>query len=76
MECSAQNEERLLTGREMVRAICHWCSVRSELGQRRISRGIFKIVIDPHKQDADLCHIYNGQTYTSSSTAPDLRQMK
>eukprot|EP00959_Pyramimonas_sp_CCMP1952_P409061 8572462-Pyramimonas_sp.AAC.1 len=42
MECSAQNEGRLLTGREMVRAICHWFSVRSELGQRRISRDIFK----------------------------------
>eukprot|EP00959_Pyramimonas_sp_CCMP1952_P285704 5973758-Pyramimonas_sp.AAC.1 len=26
MEYSAQNEGRLMTGREMVRAICHWCS--------------------------------------------------
>eukprot|EP00959_Pyramimonas_sp_CCMP1952_P254400 5313873-Pyramimonas_sp.AAC.1 len=42
MEYGAQNEERLLTGREMIRAICYWCSVRSELGQRRISRDIFK----------------------------------
>eukprot|EP00959_Pyramimonas_sp_CCMP1952_P393005 8234948-Pyramimonas_sp.AAC.1 len=42
MEYSAQNEGRLLIGREMVRAICHWCSVRSELGQHRISRDIFK----------------------------------
>eukprot|EP00959_Pyramimonas_sp_CCMP1952_P250738 5241056-Pyramimonas_sp.AAC.1 len=42
MECVAQNEGRLLTGRELVRAICHWCSVRSELGQHRISRVIFK----------------------------------
>eukprot|EP00959_Pyramimonas_sp_CCMP1952_P030421 637534-Pyramimonas_sp.AAC.1 len=46
-------EGRLLTGREMVRAICHWCSVRSELGQHRISRDIFKVVMDPHKPDAD-----------------------
>eukprot|EP00959_Pyramimonas_sp_CCMP1952_P188059 3932334-Pyramimonas_sp.AAC.1 len=42
MEYSAQNEGGLLTGREMVRAICHWCSVRSELGQCRISQDIFK----------------------------------
>eukprot|EP00959_Pyramimonas_sp_CCMP1952_P189097 3955347-Pyramimonas_sp.AAC.1 len=53
MGYSAQNEGRLLTGREMVRAICYWCSVKSELGQCRISRGIFKVVIDPHKPDAD-----------------------
>eukprot|EP00959_Pyramimonas_sp_CCMP1952_P435428 9117611-Pyramimonas_sp.AAC.1 len=31
MEFGAQAEERLLRGREMIRAICHWCSVRSEL---------------------------------------------
>eukprot|EP00959_Pyramimonas_sp_CCMP1952_P291447 6096298-Pyramimonas_sp.AAC.1 len=42
MEYGAQNEEKLLTGREMIRAICYWCSVRSELGQDRISRDIFK----------------------------------
>eukprot|EP00959_Pyramimonas_sp_CCMP1952_P306622 6417104-Pyramimonas_sp.AAC.1 len=36
MEYGAQNEERLLTGREMIRAICYWCSVRSELGQRHV----------------------------------------
>eukprot|EP00959_Pyramimonas_sp_CCMP1952_P207830 4346999-Pyramimonas_sp.AAC.1 len=42
LELSAQNEGRLMTGREMVRAMCHWCSARSELGQRRISRDIFK----------------------------------
>eukprot|EP00959_Pyramimonas_sp_CCMP1952_P310028 6488042-Pyramimonas_sp.AAC.1 len=33
VEFSAQAEGGLVTGREMVRAICHWCSVRSELGQ-------------------------------------------
>eukprot|EP00959_Pyramimonas_sp_CCMP1952_P369898 7747059-Pyramimonas_sp.AAC.1 len=32
MEFSAQTEGRLMTGREMVRSICHWCSVWSELG--------------------------------------------
>eukprot|EP00959_Pyramimonas_sp_CCMP1952_P049968 1044492-Pyramimonas_sp.AAC.1 len=53
VEFSAQNEGRLMTGREMARAICHWCSVRSELGQRRISRDLFKVTIDPHKPDAD-----------------------
>eukprot|EP00959_Pyramimonas_sp_CCMP1952_P234158 4892874-Pyramimonas_sp.AAC.1 len=42
MECGAQNEQRLLTGREMIRAICCWCSVRSDFGQHRISRDIFK----------------------------------
>eukprot|EP00959_Pyramimonas_sp_CCMP1952_P411777 8629075-Pyramimonas_sp.AAC.1 len=40
MEFGAQNEKRLLTGREMTRAICYWCSVRSGLGQHRISRDI------------------------------------
>eukprot|EP00959_Pyramimonas_sp_CCMP1952_P209121 4374491-Pyramimonas_sp.AAC.1 len=42
IEFGAQAEERLLTGREMIRAICYWCSVRSEVGQHRISRDIFK----------------------------------
>eukprot|EP00959_Pyramimonas_sp_CCMP1952_P274402 5735780-Pyramimonas_sp.AAC.1 len=46
----------------MVRAICHWCSVRSELGQRRISRDLFKVKIDPRKPDADLYHFYNEWT--------------
>eukprot|EP00959_Pyramimonas_sp_CCMP1952_P288364 6030017-Pyramimonas_sp.AAC.1 len=62
MECGAQNEERLLTGREMVRAICYWCSVRWELGQRRISRDIFKVVSYPNKPDADLYRFYNEWT--------------
>eukprot|EP00959_Pyramimonas_sp_CCMP1952_P002282 47401-Pyramimonas_sp.AAC.1 len=47
MEYGAQNEERVLTGREMVRAI---------------SRDIFKVVIDPNKPDADLYHFYNEWT--------------
>eukprot|EP00959_Pyramimonas_sp_CCMP1952_P336065 7036845-Pyramimonas_sp.AAC.1 len=46
----------------MVRAICYWCSVRSELGQHRISRDISKVVIDPNKPDADLYHFYNERT--------------
>eukprot|EP00959_Pyramimonas_sp_CCMP1952_P249526 5216082-Pyramimonas_sp.AAC.1 len=62
MEFAAQFEKRLLTGREMVRAICYWCSVRSELGQHRISRDLFKVVIDPNRPDADLCHAYNEWT--------------
>eukprot|EP00959_Pyramimonas_sp_CCMP1952_P321458 6726678-Pyramimonas_sp.AAC.1 len=56
MECGAQNEKRLLTGRDMIRAICYWCSVGSELGQHRISRDIFKVAIDPNRPDADLYH--------------------
>eukprot|EP00959_Pyramimonas_sp_CCMP1952_P463584 9485176-Pyramimonas_sp.AAC.1 len=51
-----------MTGREMVRAICHWCSVWSELGQHRISRDLFKVKIDPHKPDADLYHFHNEWT--------------
>eukprot|EP00959_Pyramimonas_sp_CCMP1952_P286242 5985664-Pyramimonas_sp.AAC.1 len=62
MEYGAQNEQRLLTGREMIRAICYWCSVRSELGQHRISRGIFKVVIDHNRPDADLYRFYNEWT--------------
>eukprot|EP00959_Pyramimonas_sp_CCMP1952_P273949 5726403-Pyramimonas_sp.AAC.1 len=46
----------------MVRAICHWCSVRSELGQHRIPRDLFKVKIDPRRPDADLHHFYNEWT--------------
>eukprot|EP00959_Pyramimonas_sp_CCMP1952_P050853 1062278-Pyramimonas_sp.AAC.1 len=46
----------------MVRAICHWCSVRSELGQHRMSRDLFKANIGPHKPDAVLYHFYNEGT--------------
>eukprot|EP00959_Pyramimonas_sp_CCMP1952_P039433 825226-Pyramimonas_sp.AAC.1 len=59
MEYGAQNEERLLTGREILRAICYWCSVRVELCQHRISRDIFKVVIDHNHQDSALYHLYN-----------------
>eukprot|EP00959_Pyramimonas_sp_CCMP1952_P408739 8566118-Pyramimonas_sp.AAC.1 len=62
MEFGAQNEQRLLTGREMIWAMCYWCSFRSELGHRRISRDIFKVVIDPTRPDADLYHFYNERT--------------
>eukprot|EP00959_Pyramimonas_sp_CCMP1952_P175274 3662834-Pyramimonas_sp.AAC.1 len=47
MEHGAQNAQRLLTGREIIRAMCYRCSVRSELGQHRTSRDIFKVAIDP-----------------------------
>eukprot|EP00959_Pyramimonas_sp_CCMP1952_P317324 6641510-Pyramimonas_sp.AAC.1 len=46
----------------MIRAICYWCSVRSDLGQHRISRDIFKVVIGPNHPDADLYHFYNEWT--------------
>eukprot|EP00959_Pyramimonas_sp_CCMP1952_P229202 4792383-Pyramimonas_sp.AAC.2 len=59
MEHGDHNGQRLLAGREMIRAICYWYSVRSEFGQHRISRGIFKVVIDPNLPDADLYHFYN-----------------
>eukprot|EP00959_Pyramimonas_sp_CCMP1952_P164347 3435612-Pyramimonas_sp.AAC.1 len=59
MEFGAQVEERLLTGREMSRAICYWCSVQSELRQHRISRDKFKTAIDSNHHDADLYHFYN-----------------
>eukprot|EP00959_Pyramimonas_sp_CCMP1952_P025392 532580-Pyramimonas_sp.AAC.1 len=62
VEFAAQSEKRLLAGREIVRAICSWFSVRSELGQHRISRDIFKVVIDPNRPDADLYHFYNDWT--------------
>eukprot|EP00959_Pyramimonas_sp_CCMP1952_P012742 269544-Pyramimonas_sp.AAC.1 len=77
MEYGAQNEERLLTGREMIRAICYRCSVRSELGQHRISRDIFQIIIDPNCPDADyIISIMNGHTFINSSTASDLHVMR
>ena len=59
MDLAAIREHRMLKGREMIRAVCYWCSVRSELGQHRICRDIFKIVIDPHKPDADLYYFYD-----------------
>eukprot|EP00959_Pyramimonas_sp_CCMP1952_P446711 9353787-Pyramimonas_sp.AAC.1 len=62
MEYSAQNEGMPLTGREMVRAICRWCSAWSELGQHRISRDIFKVIIGPRKPGADLHRFYNEWT--------------
>eukprot|EP00959_Pyramimonas_sp_CCMP1952_P430805 9022211-Pyramimonas_sp.AAC.1 len=46
----------------MIRAICYWCSVRSELGRRRMSRDIFKVVIDPNRPDAGLYRVYNEWT--------------
>eukprot|EP00959_Pyramimonas_sp_CCMP1952_P117679 2460161-Pyramimonas_sp.AAC.1 len=62
VEFAAQNEKRPLAGREMIRVICYWCSVRSEVGQHHISRDIFKGVIDPNRPDDDLYHFYNAWT--------------
>eukprot|EP00959_Pyramimonas_sp_CCMP1952_P344463 7214518-Pyramimonas_sp.AAC.1 len=41
-----QIEGRLLTGREMLRALCVWCSVRSESGQHWICRDLLKLTVD------------------------------
>eukprot|EP00959_Pyramimonas_sp_CCMP1952_P040189 840168-Pyramimonas_sp.AAC.1 len=76
MEFSAQAEGRLMTGREMGRGICHWCSGRSELGQHRISRDLVKVNIDPHKPADCIISILNVQTYISSFMAPSLRPMR
>eukprot|EP00959_Pyramimonas_sp_CCMP1952_P071614 1495556-Pyramimonas_sp.AAC.1 len=54
MEHSCQIEGRLLTGREMMRAMCAWCSARSESGQHWIWRDLFKLTIDRQKPDQDL----------------------
>ena len=59
MEYERQLVGTLLTGREMIRAICVWCSVRSDLGQHRICRDILKVYIDRQKPDQDLYHFYN-----------------
>eukprot|EP00959_Pyramimonas_sp_CCMP1952_P064371 1344377-Pyramimonas_sp.AAC.1 len=40
MEHSCQIEGRLLTGREMMRAVCVLCSVRSKCGQHCICRDL------------------------------------
>eukprot|EP00959_Pyramimonas_sp_CCMP1952_P181297 3790828-Pyramimonas_sp.AAC.1 len=58
-EHSCQTEGRLLTDREMMRAICVWCSVRSESGQRWICRNLFKQTIDRQKPNQDLRHFYS-----------------
>eukprot|EP00959_Pyramimonas_sp_CCMP1952_P230675 4822616-Pyramimonas_sp.AAC.1 len=59
MEHSCQIEGRLLTGREMIRAICVRCSVRSESGQHWICRDLFKLTTDRHKPKQDLHHFYS-----------------
>eukprot|EP00959_Pyramimonas_sp_CCMP1952_P442019 9253199-Pyramimonas_sp.AAC.2 len=55
VEHSCQIEERLLMGREMIRAICVWCSVRSETGRHWICRDLFRINIDRQKPNPDSC---------------------
>eukprot|EP00959_Pyramimonas_sp_CCMP1952_P425790 8918566-Pyramimonas_sp.AAC.1 len=59
MEHSRQIEGRLLAGREMKRAICVWCSVRSESGQHWRCRDLFKLTIDRHEPNQDLYHFYS-----------------
>eukprot|EP00959_Pyramimonas_sp_CCMP1952_P162152 3390166-Pyramimonas_sp.AAC.1 len=59
MEHSCQIEGRLIPGRERRRAICVWCSVWSESGQRWIRRDLFAITIDRQKPNQDLHHFYN-----------------
>eukprot|EP00959_Pyramimonas_sp_CCMP1952_P035025 733287-Pyramimonas_sp.AAC.1 len=59
MEHSCQIEGRLLTGREMMRAICAWCPVRSESGQHWICRDLFKLTIDRLNYDQDLYYFYS-----------------
>eukprot|EP00959_Pyramimonas_sp_CCMP1952_P399325 8367059-Pyramimonas_sp.AAC.1 len=58
MEHSRQIEGRLLTGREMARVICVWCSVRSESGQHWICRGLFKLTTDRQNPDQDMYCFY------------------
>eukprot|EP00959_Pyramimonas_sp_CCMP1952_P089894 1881480-Pyramimonas_sp.AAC.1 len=40
VEHSCQTEQRLLTGREMIRDICVWCSVRPESGWHWMCRDL------------------------------------
>eukprot|EP00959_Pyramimonas_sp_CCMP1952_P289069 6045656-Pyramimonas_sp.AAC.1 len=59
VEHSCQTEQRLLMGRDMIRAICVWCSVRSEKGRHWICRDLFKIRVGRQKPDQDLYYFYN-----------------
>eukprot|EP00959_Pyramimonas_sp_CCMP1952_P394025 8256121-Pyramimonas_sp.AAC.1 len=44
----------------MTRAICVWCSVRSESGQHWICRDLFKLTIGRQKPDQDL-HYFDSE---------------
>eukprot|EP00959_Pyramimonas_sp_CCMP1952_P000641 12391-Pyramimonas_sp.AAC.1 len=57
---SSHIEGRLITGREMVRAICVWCSVRSERGQHWMRRDLYRITIDRQKPYQDVHHCYSA----------------
>ena len=59
MEQDARHEMWLLTGREMLRAICVWVSYRSERGQHFNCKGLLKTVIDKQRPDGDLFYFYN-----------------
>eukprot|EP00959_Pyramimonas_sp_CCMP1952_P234059 4891051-Pyramimonas_sp.AAC.1 len=55
-----QIEGRLPTGQEMMRAICVWCSVRSESRQRWTCRDFFNLTIDDRqKPNQDLYYFYS-----------------
>eukprot|EP00959_Pyramimonas_sp_CCMP1952_P210354 4402318-Pyramimonas_sp.AAC.1 len=56
---SCQTEQRLSTGREMIRAICVWCSVRSESGQHWICRELFNASTDRQNPNQDRYYFYN-----------------
>eukprot|EP00959_Pyramimonas_sp_CCMP1952_P014744 312368-Pyramimonas_sp.AAC.1 len=43
----------------MIRAICVWCSVRSESGQHWICCDLFKITTGRQKPNQDLYNFYN-----------------
>ena len=45
-EQDAENEMRLLAGREMIRAICVWAFYRSEHGRHYMCKDLLDIVID------------------------------
>eukprot|EP00959_Pyramimonas_sp_CCMP1952_P352310 7381667-Pyramimonas_sp.AAC.1 len=76
MERSCQIGGRLLAGREMMRAICVWCSVRSESGQHWICRDPFKLTADRRKPNQDLYHFYSEwmEQYQKNCTVPGNRR--
>eukprot|EP00959_Pyramimonas_sp_CCMP1952_P442224 9257859-Pyramimonas_sp.AAC.1 len=59
MEHPCQIEGRFFTGREMTRANCVWCSVRSESRQHWMRRDLFKLSIDRQKPDQDFYYFYS-----------------
>eukprot|EP00959_Pyramimonas_sp_CCMP1952_P308093 6447814-Pyramimonas_sp.AAC.1 len=71
----------------MMRAMCVWCSVRSESGQRWICRDLLKLTIDRHKPNQDLynffysewmerCHEFFGAREAASMHAHFFEQIR